>query len=84
MMVLPLTTVMDTFDTQVAEITVLVQPGQETQTVVQLAQDALGAGDYRTDTLEKALTDSSAQKVLIDHHLNPARNEFTPSARIPP
>lgn len=32
---------------------------------------------HRTDTLEKALTDSSTQKVLIDHHLNPARNEFT-------
>lgn len=64
MMVLPLTTSMDTFDTQVTEITVLIQPGQETQTVVQLAQDALGAGDYRTDTLEKEI-DAAREIVRI-------------------
>ncbi len=32
---------------------------------------------HRTDGLEKALETSRADKVLIDHHLNPARDAFT-------
>ncbi len=31
---------------------------------------------HRTDKLEKALESSAASKVLIDHHLNPAREKF--------
>lgn len=31
---------------------------------------------HRTDRLEKALTESTARKVLIDHHLNPSRELF--------
>ncbi len=31
---------------------------------------------HRTDGLEKALAESKADKVLIDHHLNPDRNSF--------
>ena len=31
---------------------------------------------HRTDELEKALSSSSATKVLIDHHLNPDREKF--------
>lgn len=55
MMILPLPTALDTFDTQVAEITVSVQPGQETQTVAHLAAEVLGGDEYRTDTLEKEI-----------------------------
>lgn len=32
---------------------------------------------HRTDTLQKALTDSNAQKILIDHHLNPDHESFS-------
>ena len=32
---------------------------------------------HRTDTLEKVLTEASAPKVLIDHHLNPDRDRFS-------
>ena len=32
---------------------------------------------HRTDRLETALTESTAQKILIDHHLNPDRDSFT-------
>ena len=32
---------------------------------------------HRTDRLENALTESSAAKILIDHHLNPDRDSFT-------
>ena len=32
---------------------------------------------HRTDKLEKVLSESQAQKVLIDHHLNPDRKMFT-------
>ncbi|MBR5499868.1 MAG: DHH family phosphoesterase [Bacteroidales bacterium] len=32
---------------------------------------------HRTDRLENALTESSAAKILIDHHLNPDREKFT-------
>lgn len=31
---------------------------------------------HRADRLEKALTESKADKILIDHHLNPAREAF--------
>ena len=31
---------------------------------------------HRTDTLEGALTEATAKKILIDHHLNPDRNAF--------
>lgn len=55
MLVLPLTTACDTFSTNVAEITVSVQPGQEANTVAQLAADALGHDAFRTDTLEKEI-----------------------------
>ena len=32
---------------------------------------------HRTDRLESTLTESSAAKILIDHHLNPDREKFT-------
>lgn len=32
---------------------------------------------HRTDRIEKALTEASCAKILIDHHLNPDRKEFT-------
>ena len=32
---------------------------------------------HRTDKLETVLAESSAQKILIDHHLNPDRESFT-------
>ena len=32
---------------------------------------------HRTDALEKYLSESQAEKVLIDHHLNPDRESFT-------
>ena len=32
---------------------------------------------HRTDALEKCLAESSADKILIDHHLNPDRERFT-------
>ena len=31
---------------------------------------------HRADRLEAALTESKADKILIDHHLNPAREAF--------
>lgn len=31
---------------------------------------------HRTDSLEKSLTESKADKILIDHHLNPRREDF--------
>lgn len=55
MMILPLPTALATFDTQVAEITVSVQPGQDTQAVAHLAAEVLGEDEYRTDTLEKEI-----------------------------
>lgn len=54
-MVLPLSTACDTFGTEIAEITVSVQPGQDTSAVARLASDALGDRGYRTDTLEKEI-----------------------------
>ena len=32
---------------------------------------------HRTDSLERCLEDSKAEKILIDHHLNPDRDRFT-------
>lgn len=32
---------------------------------------------HRTDKLERVLSESSAPKILIDHHLNPDRDSFT-------
>lgn len=32
---------------------------------------------HRTDRIEPALSDSKAEKILIDHHLNPDRNAFS-------
>ncbi len=32
---------------------------------------------HRTDKLEQVLSDSTAEKILIDHHLNPDRERFT-------
>ena len=32
---------------------------------------------HRTDRLENALNESTAEKILIDHHLNPDREKFT-------
>lgn len=55
MMVLPLKTMMDTFDTQIAEVTVAVQPEQEISEVADLASASLGKADIRTDTLEKEI-----------------------------
>lgn len=55
MAVLPLQTVYDTFGTEVAEITVSVQPGQNASDIAQLAADTLGDEGYRTDTLEKEI-----------------------------
>lgn len=55
MIVLPLAAVLDTLNTQIAEITVCVQPGQEAQAVAQLAEEVLGGDGYRTDTLEKEI-----------------------------
>lgn len=52
-----------------------------------IAEDAISESDliictdfnafHRTDKLEKALSDSQAPKILIDHHLNPDRERFT-------
>ena len=52
-----------------------------------VSEDAILASDliicldfnafHRTDRLEKVLTESSAAKILIDHHLNPDRDSFT-------
>ena len=62
MMILPLACMLDTFDTRVAEITVAVQPGQETKAVALKAAETLGEDTYRTDTLEKEI---SAAKEII-------------------
>ena len=32
---------------------------------------------HRTDKLEQVLSDSTAEKILIDHHLSPDRERFT-------
>lgn len=55
MMVLPLTAIHDTFGTDVAEITVAVQTGQNASEVAKLAAETLGKSGYRTDTLEKEI-----------------------------
>lgn len=62
MMVMPLTTIHDTFGTDVAEITVAVQTGQNASDVATLAADMLGKDGYRTDTLEKEI--SAAREIV--------------------
>lgn len=56
MVIIPLQTYMDTFNGEIAEITLLVQPGQSTSTVVQLAQELLPETEgYRAVTLENEI-----------------------------
>ena len=57
MMILPLNTYYDTFDGQVAEITLCVQPGQRTEQVADQALAVLSSDDgFRADTLEAEIT----------------------------
>lgn len=55
MAVMPLQTVYDTFGTEVAEITVSVQPGQDASDIARMAAATLGDEGFRTDTLEKEI-----------------------------
>lgn len=63
MLLMPLHTFMDTFDGQVAEVTLLVQQGQNAQHVADLALSALETEDgFRADTLESEI--NAAREVV--------------------
>ena len=55
MVILPLSAFIDTFDQGIAEITISVQPGQQTSEIARLAASVLSEDDFRTDTLEKEI-----------------------------
>lgn len=55
MMLLPLTSCLDTFGGEIAEITLSVQRGQQASEVAELATHVLGEEKYRIDTLEKEI-----------------------------
>lgn len=65
LVILPLSTYLDTFGGQVAEITLSVQRGQNAKTVAKLALQTLSADDgFRADTLENEI-DAAREVVRI-------------------
>ncbi len=56
MLVLPMSTYLDTFDASIAEITISVPPKRSAEAIADVALDSLGRGAYlRADTLEKEI-----------------------------